>query len=82
MIARFLWPITDDTAPFVSLVKLALDEVPALAMRSHAKLTGPGRFHVARSVDTPGSGRITDWVLIYEAPAEPLPARAYRKAAA
>lgn len=68
-IFRAIWPIADPDMPFAALVTEAQAEIPALLRRAKANLDGRGRFTVARSVDVPGSGRITEWTLIYTAPA-------------
>lgn len=72
---RAIWPITDERLPFTALCAQATHDVPLLAAQAHAHLVGPGRYTVARSTDIPGSGRITEWVLIYDAPATPRPTR-------
>lgn len=71
---RLLWPIVDPLAAFPALLEEASREIPALARRHHARITGPGRFTVARSLEVPGSGRTTEWVLLWEAPAVHRPA--------
>jgi hypothetical protein len=75
---RALWPITDPNCPFLRLCNDAFPDVPALLRQAHAIPTAHGRFHVAPSAHVPGSGRITDWVLIYECPAFRRPPRAYQ----
>ena len=70
MIFRARWPIHHH-APHTDLVDQAAADLPTLIRQAHARLTGPGRFTIARSQHVPGSGRITEWVLIYEAPAAP-----------
>lgn len=72
---RAVWPITNERLPFTALVAQARLEVPFLVAQAHAHLTGPGRYSFALSTETPGSGRITTWCLLYEAPATPAPAR-------
>jgi hypothetical protein len=72
---RAIWPITNERLPFTALVAQARLEVPFLAAQAHARLTGPGRYSFALSTETPGSGRITTWCLLYEAPATQAPAR-------
>ncbi|MFW6776108.1 hypothetical protein ACOACO_17625 [Nocardioides sp. CPCC 205120] len=68
---RAIWPIVDESRTYAALCREAAREVPEIAARSRARLTGPGRFSVAPSESVPGSGRLTDSVLVYEAPAEP-----------
>ncbi len=77
---RAIWPITDETVPYDELIVAARAEVPTLVNRAHARLAGPIRFHLARSVDVPGSGRVTPSVLVAEAPAESAVARDYWRA--
>ncbi len=77
MIFRAIWPITDTGAHWADLIMYAKDEVPMLAAQAHARLTGAGRFSIADSRFVPGSGRVSDHVLIYEAPAKTAPRRAY-----
>lgn len=66
---RALWPITDHTITFPALCHQAWEDVPHLLLQAHAKPTGHGRWYSAPSTHVPGSGRVTDWVLIYECPA-------------
>lgn len=77
MIFRAVWPITNETRSFLALCAEAQHDVPLLLAQAHARPTGPGRFTVADSAQIPGSGRITPWVLLYEAPATRTPARTY-----
>jgi hypothetical protein len=72
---RAIWPITNERLPFTALVAQARLEVPLLVAQAHATLTGPGRYTFALSTETSGSGRITTWCLLYEAPATPAPTR-------
>jgi len=65
------WPITDETLGIAELAVLARPDLPLLTAQAGARITGPGRWFVARSADFPGSGRVTDWTLVYEAPAKP-----------
>ncbi|WP_210651321.1 hypothetical protein [Nocardioides sp. SYSU D00065] len=66
---RAIWPITNERLPFTALVAQAQHDLPFLAAQAHARITGPGRWSAALSTDIPGSGRVTKWVLLYEAPA-------------
>lgn len=82
MIFRCFWPITDDKLGMGELIKQATPDVPMLLARAHAAI-GPnssGRWSIAPSASIPGSGRTTDYVLLFEAPARRVPTRAYRKA--
>jgi hypothetical protein len=67
---KAIWPITDITLPWFALIEQAKRDLPNLTMLAHAQLTGAGRWSVAESRTVPGSGGITPWVLIFEAPAE------------
>lgn len=70
---RAIWPITNERLPFTALCAQATHDIPLLAAQAHARITGPGRWTAALSTDIPGSGRITKWVLLYEAPAVRAP---------
>jgi hypothetical protein len=72
---RAIWPITNERLPFTALVAQATHDLPVLTAMAHARVVGPGRWSAALSTDIPGSGRITQWVLLYEAPAIPAPRR-------
>ncbi|WP_224279092.1 hypothetical protein [Nocardioides lacusdianchii] len=72
---RAIWPITNERLPFTALCAQATHDIPFLAAQAHARLTGPGRWSAALSAEVPGSGRITKWVLLYEAPAVQAPRR-------
>lgn len=65
---RAMWPIVSDQ-PAQQLIREAREEIPLLAARAGARIIGPGRFTFARSVDVPGSGRVTEFVILFEAPA-------------
>jgi hypothetical protein len=79
---RAIWPVVDPTVPLRHLVAEAAADVPNVALRSRAEITGPGTWSMAPSEAVPGSGRVTDTVLIFEAPAVPMPRRAYHLEAA
>lgn len=74
---RAIWPIHDPTVPLRDLVREAAADVENVAARSRARLVGRGSWSMAASENVPGSGRVTDTVLIFEAPAVALPRRAY-----
>lgn len=78
---RAIWPITDPDATWSSLVETASTEVPLLAARAHARITGAGRFTIADSRLVPGSGRTTKHVLMFEAPAVMRKRREYHREA-
>lgn len=81
-IFRCVWPIVDETVAFATMCRTAQDDLPMLIAQAKAKLVQPGRFSIAPSALVPGSGRITESVLVYEAPAVRAPIRAYRGVAA
>jgi hypothetical protein len=81
VIFRAIWPMTNDL-PYRRLIRDAKEDLPLLAAQAHARITGPGRFSIAESVDVPGSGRTTPTVLVFEAPAVQMQARSYWKASA
>jgi hypothetical protein len=78
---RCVWPIHDNVT-YRRLIRDAKDDIPTLAAQAHARITGPGRFSIAESIDVPGSGRTTPTVLVFEAPAVQMAARSYWKASA
>lgn len=82
MIFRAFWPITDDKLGMTELIRIATPDIPELLARAHAAIghDNSGRWSIAPSATVPGSGRVTDFVLLFEAPARRVPTRAYRKA--
>lgn len=82
IIFRACWPIVDETVSFATMCREAQADLPLLIAQAKAKVIRPGRFTIAPSVEVPGSGRVTESVLIYEAPAVRAPARAYHSGAA
>ena len=80
---RALWPITNPRLPLARLIEEAREDLPRVERQAAAYAhPGAGRWRVARSSDIPGSGRVTETVLIFEAPAWPLRARAYHRRSA
>lgn len=79
---RAVWPVLDARVPVPQLLAEARDELAALATRAGCQITGTPRFRLAPSDRVPGSGRISETVLLADAPAEPVAPRAYRKATA
>lgn len=75
-----VWPVLDPTLSPQALIDEALADLPRLAAQARAQLTGRPRIAVRPGREVPGSGGAT-WVVHAIAPAEPLPARAYWKAA-
>lgn len=82
IIFRAVWPIVDERMTFADICREAERDLPLLIAQAHAKLTNPGRFSIAPSDRVPGSGRVTESCLVFEAAAERAPIRAYRKAVA
>ena len=79
---RAFWPITDQRIGWDELLRAASMDLPLLAAQAQCRIAGDGAFRIARSVDVPGSGRITPTVLVFEAPARQLRPRAYHRSAA
>lgn len=73
------WPITDQSVGWDELIKAAEQDLPLLLGQARCRKAGPGAFRIARSVDVPGSGRLTPTVLVFEAPAWPRKPRAYHR---
>ncbi len=68
---RAMWPITDMATPLADLISEAELDLPMVAARARAAVRpGPGRWTIAPSARIPGSGRVADNVLLYEAPAD------------
>lgn len=82
MIFRAIWPVVDETVTYADLCRQAAEDLPTLLTRSSARVTGPGRFSIAPADKVPGSGRVSESVLVYEAPAVGLARRDYRRWAA
>lgn len=72
---RAVWPVLDEAAPLSELLREATAELDEVASRAHARILTRGRFSIALSSQVPGSGRITELVLLFEAPAERVPCR-------
>lgn len=72
---RAMWPIVDEQRSFIGLCREAQVELGPLMQRARVMASGPGRFYAAHASQVPGSGRVTDWVLVYECPAKQLPPR-------
>lgn len=68
---RAIWPIVDERLPWDRLIREAEADLELLTAQAHARITnyGAGRWSIERSCRVPGSGRITETVLMYEAPA-------------
>lgn len=81
MIFRAIWPIVDEGFSYAALCLSAEADLPMLIAQTHARLTGPGRFSVAPSDRVPGSGRVTESVLVFEAPAIAVARREYHRKA-
>lgn len=78
---RAIWPIVDETVKYGDLLRQAATELPTLTTQAHVRVIGAGRFSIAESVYVPGSGRLTDSVLVYEAPAESMGLPKWRQVA-
>jgi len=76
---RAIWPIRDETVPWSDLLREAADDIPMIAAAAGARVLTRGIFSIARSVDVPGSGRVTNTILVFEAPARALPRRGYHR---
>lgn len=76
---RAMWPIVDERVTWAILTRTARAELPMLAAQAKARLIGAGRFYVMPSSAVPGSGRVTETVLVFDGPAEPIPNRSYWK---
>lgn len=74
---RLIWPILDESLTLGQLIAEAAPEVPMLISRAHAVAAGVGRFYTAHSWEVPGSGRVSNLVLVFEAPATAAPSRPY-----
>ena len=57
------------TKSYADLCREAAADLPLLVAQARAKLAAPGRFSVAPSDRVPGSGRVAESVLVFEAPA-------------
>lgn len=66
---RAVWPILDETETWASLCRQASADLPTLIAQAHAVVLTRGRFSVAAAEQVPGSGRISESVLVFEAPA-------------
>lgn len=66
---RAIWPIVDEGKSYADLCREAAADLPLLVAQARAKLAAPGRFSVAPSDRVPGSGRVAESVLVFEAPA-------------
>lgn len=76
---RAIWPIVNNDSAGATneeLLQLALDDLPAVALRHHVKVTGNARGYITDASKIPGSGG-TGKVLVLEAPAIRAPHRAY-----
>ena len=77
---RALWPILDDVdQPWPELVAEAAKDLPRVAARAHAEIIGPATFAIAPSSQVPGSGNLTRFTLVAQAPARALPPRVYHR---
>jgi hypothetical protein len=82
VVFRAIWPIADESVPYAQLCHEASADLPHLVAQAKARLLRGGSFSIAPSAQVPGSGRVTESVLIYTAAAEPMKQRDYWKGAA
>lgn len=75
---RAVWPIVDESLSYADLCREAKNELPQVLALAHVEVTAPGRFSIAPSEWVPGSGRTTESVLVFEAPARATRRRNYR----
>lgn len=68
-IFRAFWPITDTSMPMQRLIDQARPDLPWLTAQAHAVITGRGKWTIELSANVPGSGRVTETVLLFNAPA-------------
>ena len=63
------WPINHLTTDLDrTLIDDAVEDLPALAMRAHARITGQPRWHIVPGRTVPGAGAYP-WVLVCLVPA-------------
>lgn len=79
---RAFWPIVDEQRTWNDLVREAAADLPTLTIQAGAAIVGPLRWTIVPSASVPGSGNVTESVLMCDAPAEVRPHRAYRAGAA
>lgn len=72
---RAIWPVLDESLTLAEMSEHAAPDLPLLIAQARAKLLSEGSFTIADATRVPGSGRVTRYVLIYEAPAVRLPRR-------
>jgi len=71
-----IWPVLDPTMTRNELIQEGLADLPDVARRHHATITGNPAFRFLPGAHVPGSnGAIT--VLVAQADAEPTPHRDY-----
>lgn len=76
---RAVWPVLDGQGTAetdAELILQALGDLPEVARRHHATITGPARACIADGRRVPGSGGHA-LVVVAEAPAVPAAARGY-----
>lgn len=79
-IFRAFWPVVGEPvhtqAELGELLATASHDLPAVALRHRATITGPGRGYLAPGRDFPGSHGAMQ-VVVIEAPAVAMPPRNY-----
>lgn len=68
---RAIWPVVDATIPFGQLLLEAHADLPKVAARHRAELTGPATWALRPGGQVPGSGG-HPVVLVATAPATPI----------
>jgi hypothetical protein len=79
-IFRAFWPVVGEpvhtTKDLDELLAAAAQDMPTVAHRHRAHITGPGRGYLARGRDFPGAHGAAQ-VVVIEAPAVAMPPRNY-----
>ena len=76
---RAVWPVLEGQGTATSdaeLILQAIGDLPDVAHRHHARITGDPKAHITEGRHIQGSGG-HKYVVIAEAPAEELPRRGY-----
>lgn len=79
---RAIWPIVQgsgaDATSDADLLRMAAEDLPNVATRHHATITGPARGYITEGRLVQGSGGHAH-VVVVEAPAKANPPRAYHR---
>lgn len=78
---RAVWPITDDTVPWHQLVAEAYADLENVAARYRVRIDPDAQPRVFRAPASlvPGSGGLTDTVLVFDVRATPIKPRPYHR---